>query len=153
MTAATAESPATTANPATAKTKPPAGKTIPAMAETSRQRPTALGSRSLRHSALPYQPLVGGDHGPQEATRFVLDLKTVRLLDGQIIDIADQVIERTEESHVVRLPPGPGQSAKAQVTYQASRQTAKGRRGVAAAESDRPVAGKHISSRAKAKSC
>ena len=126
-------SPATTANPATAKTKPQAGKTIPATAKTQTSVPQAF--------RFTYQPLTVGDQA-QEGTRFVLDLKTVRLLDGQIIDIADQVIERTEESHVVRLPPGPGQSAKAQVTYQASRQTAKGRRGVAAAESDRPVAGK-----------
>ncbi|HEY1601435.1 MAG TPA: hypothetical protein VGG64_17670 [Pirellulales bacterium] len=88
-----------------------------------------------------YRPLDVGDEA-QEATHFVLDLKTVRLHDGQVVDIADQVIERDEESHVVRLPPGSGQSAKAKVTYQASRQTAKGRRGVAAAESDRPVAGK-----------
>jgi hypothetical protein len=88
-----------------------------------------------------YRPLEVGDEA-QEATHFVLDLKTVRLHDGQVIDIADQVIERDEDSHVVRLPPGPGQSAKAKVTYQASRQTARGRRGVAAAESDRPVAGK-----------
>jgi hypothetical protein len=101
---------------------------VPAQAEAPRQ------------CQFTYRPLGVGDQA-RETIRFALSLKTIRSQDGQVVDMADQAVERDEHSLVVRLPAQPGQAAKARITYEMSHQTVQARGG-ASNESERPVAGK-----------
>ncbi len=73
-----------------------------------------------------YRPLVVGDQA-HETVRYVIDLKTVRSQDGQVIDFNEQTAVRDEQSLVVRLKPEAGQSAKVRLTYEQSQQTTQPR--------------------------
>jgi len=88
-----------------------------------------------------YQPLQAGDRAI-ETFHLSLDFKTVLLQDGQVMGIIDQTVDRDEHSTVLRLEAARGQSARAQISYDTSRQTVVHGRGGEATSANRPVAGK-----------
>jgi hypothetical protein len=114
--------------------------TITALALVGAFSEAAGSAETPRECCFTYRPLAVGDEA-RETVDFALTLKTIRSQAGQVIDMADQAVERNERSHVVRLPAGPGQTAKARITYESARQTSQVRGGTPA-ETERPVAGR-----------
>jgi len=93
-----------------------------------------------RECQFTYRPLAVGDEA-HETLRCAIELKTIRAVDGQVIDVGDQAAVRDEETLVTRLPTAPGQSAKARLTYEVSEQTSRSRL-LDPQQTERPVAGK-----------
>ncbi len=93
-----------------------------------------------RECQFTYRPLAVGDEA-RETLRCAIELKTIRAVDGQVIDVGDQTALREEQTLVTRLATAPGQTAKARLTYETSEQTSKSRL-LDPQQTERPVAGK-----------